>query len=64
MKAFKGKTVEFTQEKPEEMLVYNVQKLLLGKINLGKKPNYVLRTEQNAEFSSEQLAEISKGMHD
>ena len=65
MKAFKGQTVEFKEEKdrPEVMLVYSVQgPALLGKIKRGDDP-YILRTEQNAQFSSEQLAEISEGMN-
>ena len=65
MKTFIGSTVEFKQGTPDVMEVYSLGKdhPLLGKIKTGVKP-YILKTEQNAQLSAEQLAEISAGMHD
>ncbi len=62
MKEHKGKTVEFKLDGLAVMEVLSLEGKSLGKIKLGDKPNYILRTVQNAEFSSEQLAEISAGM--
>jgi len=57
--------VKFKQDAPYVMEVHSLEgkRPLLGKIKLGEKP-YKLETEQHAKFSSEQLAEISKEMHD
>jgi hypothetical protein len=65
MELHKGKTVKFKQDTPDVVHANRVDQAgFLGKITLkdGKKP-YIFKPEQNAEFSSEQLADISEGMN-